>query len=141
MASSDKKVERLKAIPLFAHASDQQLGRVAAIADEVHVAPGATIIREGERGQDFFIIESGSAKVTHAGSELAELGPGDFFGEMSLLDGGDRNATVAASSDSELLVVRKPAFDSLREQVPGLSAAILTALGERIRGLEDSHTH
>lgn len=143
MASSDKKIERLKSIPLFSQASGQQLSRVASIADEVHVRPGAVVIREGERGQDFFVIESGSAKVTHGSdsTELAELGPGDFFGEMSLLDGGERNATVTAATDMELLVVRKPAFDSLQEDVPGLSAALLSALGQRIRGLEDSHTH
>lgn len=143
MASSDKKIERLRGIPLFSRASGQQLGRVASIADEVAVRPGTVIIREGERGQDFFVVESGSAKVTHGSEnkELAELGPGDFFGEMSLLDGGQRNATITAATDMELVVVRKPAFDSLQEEVPGLSAALLSALGNRIRGLEESHTH
>ncbi|HEX5939000.1 MAG TPA: cyclic nucleotide-binding domain-containing protein [Dehalococcoidia bacterium] len=139
--SADQKVKRLEAIPLFAHATRRQIEHVAAIADEVDVRAGTTLAKQGERGLDFFLIEDGTASVVADGKEIATLGPGDFFGEISLVDGGPRTASVEATANMKLLVVRKPLFDDLLETTPELREAVVRALGERIRALEEKASH
>jgi CRP/FNR family transcriptional regulator, cyclic AMP receptor protein len=139
--SADQKVKRLEAIPLFAHATKRQIEHVAAIADEVDVRAGTTLAKQGERGLDFFVIEDGTASVVADGKEIATLGPGDFFGEISLVDGGPRTASVEATGNMKLLVVRKPLFDDLLETTPELRGAVVRALGERIRALEENASH
>ncbi|MPZ24663.1 MAG: cyclic nucleotide-binding domain-containing protein [Dehalococcoidia bacterium] len=140
MASSDQKVDRLRRIPLFEHTNSRQLGEVAQIADEVDVGADTVLARQGERGMDFFVIEKGSATVTRDGVKVADLEPGEFFGEMSLLEGTPRTATVTASSHCSLLVVRKPAFDALQDSVPGLREALVKALAAR-GGTRPDHTN
>jgi CRP-like cAMP-binding protein len=136
--SEDQKVKRLEAIPIFAHTSRRQLEHVAAIADEVDVPKGTVLAKQGERGLDFFVIEDGTAKVVAGGNTIAELGPGDFFGEISLIDGGPRTATVEALDNMKLLIVRKPSFDDLMETSAELRGAVVRALGERIRELDEN---
>ncbi|HET9201309.1 MAG TPA: cyclic nucleotide-binding domain-containing protein [Dehalococcoidia bacterium] len=136
--SADQKVKRLEAIPIFAHANRRQLEHVAAIADEVDVPKGTVLAKQGERGLDFFVIEDGKARVVADGQQMAELGPGDFFGEISLIDGGPRTATVEAAADMKLLIVRKPSFDDLMETSAELRGAVVRALGQRIRELDEN---
>jgi CRP/FNR family transcriptional regulator, cyclic AMP receptor protein len=139
--SEDQKLKRLAQIPLFAPANKAQLVHIASIADEVEVKAGTVLAREGERGIEFFVIESGSARVDRSGTIVATLGAGDFFGEMSLIDGGPRTATVTATEPTTVLIVRKQAFDALQEDVKGLRAVINQALAQRIRANENIHTH
>ena len=139
--SADQKVKRLETIPLFAHATKKQLEHVANIADEAEVPKGTILARQGERGLDFFVIEEGSAKVVIDGNQVAQLNAGDFFGEIALADGGPRTATVEAQEDVKLLIVRKNAFDDLMETAPELQSAVLRALGERIRALDQNAPH
>jgi CRP/FNR family transcriptional regulator, cyclic AMP receptor protein len=139
--SADQKVKRLESIPIFSHATRRQLEHVAAIADEVDVPKGTVLAKQGERGLDFFVIEDGTAKVVASGNEIAQLGPGDFFGEISLVDGGPRTATVEALADMKLLVVRKPSFDDLLETSSELRGAVVRALGQRIRELDENARH
>jgi CRP/FNR family transcriptional regulator, cyclic AMP receptor protein len=129
--TTDRKVERLAGVPIFAHADRAHLTHLASVADEVDIRSGMVIARQGERGMDFFVIESGTASVTRDGEQIAELGPGDFFGEMSLVDNSPRNATVTAATDMSIVIVRKPAFDAVQEDVPGLREAIARAVAER----------
>jgi CRP/FNR family transcriptional regulator, cyclic AMP receptor protein len=136
--SADQKVKRLEAIPIFSQATKRQLEHVAAIADEIDVPGGTVLAKQGERGLDFFLIEEGSANVLVDGSQIATLGPGDFFGEISLVDGGPRTATVESTESMKLLVVRKPSFDDLLETTPELRGAVVRALGQRIRELDEN---
>ncbi|MEX2237953.1 MAG: cyclic nucleotide-binding domain-containing protein [Dehalococcoidia bacterium] len=131
MRTKDQKIERLGSIHLFARANDSQLESLASIADEASVPAGTPLAKEGERGMDFFVIESGSAEVTAGGQKLGDLKQGDFFGEIALLEGGLRMATVTATEDSVLLIVRKPAFDKLQETVPGLGQVLREAVEQR----------
>src|SRR5437763_7682388 len=95
----------LRAIPLFRACSDSELGRVDSLVDDIDVGAGEILIREGRHDPQSFVIVSGEAAVTRAGEALATLTSGDFFGEMALLDGAARSATVAAVTPMHLLVL------------------------------------
>ena len=89
----------LTAVPLFAGLSDADVERIASLCKARRFAPGDTVIREGSGGASFYVIDSGEAQVTIRGDEVATLGPGDHFGEIALIDGGQRLATVTATTD------------------------------------------
>jgi CRP/FNR family transcriptional regulator, cyclic AMP receptor protein len=130
----------LKGVPLFSELSRRHLRRLAERADEVEFAKGEVIVEAGARGGAFFVILSGQARVTKDGRTLARLGPGDFFGELALLDGGPRSATVTAAT--ELIAVRifKRAFDRLVAEEPLVGAKMLGVLAARLRAVERSLT-
>ena len=128
----DAKVDLLKGVPLFAGCSKSELQRIAALADELDLAEGATLIREGERGREFIVVADGTVEVTRGGKMLRELGSGDFIGEIALVVDRPRTATVPATSPGRLLVVTDRAFSRLLEQVPSLSVKVMQSLGERL---------
>ena len=97
--------DRLRSIPLFKDVPDDELSRIAPFADEVQVDSGTTLVREGDFSYDFFAIEEGEAEVTRSGEHVADLGPGDFFGEIGLLEKDLRNASVTAKSDMQLVTL------------------------------------
>src|SRR5690349_17842819 len=99
-------VGRLKAIPLFSGFSEDDLQKLAPFADETSVGEGETIVREGDYSYDLMIIEEGTAEVRHNGEKIAELGPGDFFGEMGVLERDRRNADVVATSPMRLISLK-----------------------------------
>ena len=123
--------ERLKAIPFFGSMSKKDLANVAQQTDEVDVSAGKVLAREGDLGDSFFIIDSGTAEVTRGGERLAELGPGDFFGEMALVDADRRTATVTATSDMSLIVMTRSSFRQLHRSQPEIHATISKAIAER----------
>lgn len=129
----DAKLDRLAAIPLFAHADRKQLERIAALCTEVHVPAGRTLCREGEPGQEFFVVEEGEAAVTVGGSEVATLGAGAFFGELALLDGQARTATVTSRTDMQLLVLTAGEFSAALHADPMIAVRMLPAIGARLR--------
>ena len=88
--------EPLRSIPLFATSSDRSIEVVARIVDEVTYAPGDVLVRQGDPGDSLIIIRSGAARVEQDGATIRRLGPGDFLGEIALIDGGARKATVTA---------------------------------------------
>src|SRR5258706_14539906 len=94
--TSNSRIDLLRALPIFSASSEEELFRIDSIVDEIEVDPGEVVLRENEDGRESFIIVSGAAEVRLAGIELATLGPGDFFGEMALLDGKSRAATIMA---------------------------------------------
>jgi CRP/FNR family transcriptional regulator, cyclic AMP receptor protein len=96
---------RLKSIPIFAGISDEELRRVATFAQEISVEAGRDLVREGDFSYEFMVIEEGEAEVTRAGEHVADLAPGDFFGEMGLLNKTLRNATVTAKTPMQLVTL------------------------------------
>ena len=96
---------RLKAIPLFQTVSDEALAEIATFAQEVSVESGRELVREGDYSYEFMAIEEGAAEVTRSGEHVADLGPGDFFGEVGLLEKDLRNATVVASEPTRLITL------------------------------------
>jgi CRP/FNR family transcriptional regulator, cyclic AMP receptor protein len=128
----DAKIELLKGVPLFAGCSKSELQRIAALADELDLAEGATLIREGETGREFIVVAEGSVRVTRGGKTLRELGSGDFIGEIALVADVPRTATVTSTSPVRLLVVTDRAFRSVLEQMPSIATKVLQSLGERL---------
>lgn len=104
--------DRLKSIPLFQTVSDEELSQIAPFADEVRVKAGKQLVREGDFSYEFFAIEEGEAEVTRGGEHVADLGPGDFFGEIGLLEKDLRTASVDAKSD--MLLVTLTGWDMKR---------------------------
>ena len=132
----DDKIEALKGVPLFEALSKRDLNLVAKHADEVESEPGEVLVRQGSLGQEFVLIVEGQVKVERDGKTLAHIGSGDFFGEMALLDGRGRSATVTVEKPSKLLVIPSRAFNTLLDEVPGLQRKMLVTLSERIRELQ-----
>jgi CRP-like cAMP-binding protein len=131
-SSSDKR-ELLRMVPLFREVSKKGLDEIARIADEVTRAAGDLLARQGTHGLEFVFILEGQAKVDRDGIEINRLSDGDFFGEISLIDGNPRSATVTAETDVRLLVVHSRFFNQLLEQVPGLQKEIMIAVCRYLR--------
>jgi CRP/FNR family cyclic AMP-dependent transcriptional regulator len=128
--------EQLKAVPLFQGMTDAALEAVAALASEVEFTEGQTVTREGEQGDSFFVLVDGQLRVSRNGGSIGELGPGDFLGEISLIDGRPRTATTVAVGRVKALVVQRPAFLELMDRFSAVRLGILMALTDRIRSDE-----
>jgi CRP-like cAMP-binding protein len=126
------KINYLSQVPLFAGFSKKDLGEVARHLDRVDVAMGTTLTEEGRLANQFGIIVDGSATVRRGNRKLAELGPGDFWGEMALLLREKSSATVATTEDSSLLVMHGSEFGHLLEEVPALARKLATGLAARL---------
>jgi CRP/FNR family cyclic AMP-dependent transcriptional regulator len=127
---------RLKAIPLFAGLRRKERRSVAQQADEVDIEPGRKLVRQGDFAYEFFAIEEGTAEVRRGDQYLAELGPGDFFGEMGLIEDAVRNASVTATSPMRVLVLTGRAFRNIDREHPEVSKQIRKEIEERCRQLE-----
>jgi CRP-like cAMP-binding protein len=136
--SQDEKIRRLEEVPMFADCTRKQLRAVAAISRVVELPADTVLTRMGEPGDAFFIILDGSAGVDVPPRKRSRLGPGSFFGEMSLLDGEPRSATVRAETAVRLLVIQRLNFQGLLREVPDLLHKILVTLTRRVRHLERS---
>jgi len=131
-------IQQIKAVPLFSGFADKDLQRVAAIAKEVDFPPGREIAKQGESGIGFHMIIDGEVDVSVDGRSHATLGPGSYFGEMSLLDGGPRSATVKAISDLKTVSLTSWDFLALLDQYPELARKLLVELCGRLRSVERS---
>jgi CRP/FNR family transcriptional regulator, cyclic AMP receptor protein len=109
---------QLKSIPLFADVPDEELGQIATFAQEVMVNEGRELVREGDFSYEFMAIEEGEAEVTREGQHLADLGPGDFFGEMGLLEKTLRNATVTAKTPMRLITLTGWDLKRMERHIP-----------------------
>lgn len=136
-AKQEDKIERLKEVALFEACSQRQLRSVARIARVFDVATGTLLTRAGEPGDEFFLIIDGTARAEVSAQKHVLLHPGEFFGEMSLLDGGPRSATVVADTPLRLLVISRRHFAVLLKDVPGLTETLLVTLSRRVRQAED----
>jgi CRP/FNR family transcriptional regulator, cyclic AMP receptor protein len=137
----DAKIRLLSRVALFSLCAKHELRKIAALVDEIEAPKGKTLVREGDRGAEFFVVVEGSATATRGGRKVATIGPGSFFGELALLDQGPRAATVTAETDMQLLVLTSRAFSGLLHDVPTVSRGILRGMGERLRSAESAPTH
>jgi cAMP-dependent protein kinase regulator len=128
----DAKVALMKKIPLFRHCTRKELAEIAAIADELDLNEGANLTTEGRSGREFFVIVEGTADVLMGGKWVNSVRQGDFLGEISLVTGRPRTATVKATSPIRVLVITARNFNRLLEQAPEIQRKILLALAERL---------
>ncbi len=138
--SKSSKVAMLEKVPLFKGLSQRQLELVARLADEIEVPAGERLATAGKTGHELFVIVEGQATVTVPRGRTVRLGPGEFFGEMSLIDGGPRSATVEAATPMKLLVVGHREFWSLLNGTPLLVGKIMRTLSQRLRDAEAAVT-
>ncbi len=122
---------RLKSIPLFEEVGDEELAQIAPFATEVSVEEGRELVREGDFSYEFMAIEEGQAEVTRGGEHVADIGPGDFFGEMGLLERTLRNATVTAKTPMRLVTLTGWDLKRVERAAPEAMGRIRTVLEER----------
>jgi CRP-like cAMP-binding protein len=127
-----------RGVPLFSDVSEKGLRAIASAADEIDEPAGKVLIHEGDLRRELFVITAGTAAVTRKGRRLNTLEAGDFFGEISLISGGPRSATVTAASDISLMILGPSGFLAVLDSEPKVMQAVMRALGERLRGLEKS---
>jgi CRP/FNR family cyclic AMP-dependent transcriptional regulator len=133
MAGGRTPTQYLPTVPLFTGLSRGDLQQVAQAGDEIDAEAGRELVTEGRIGREFFLIVEGEATVRRGDEEVATLGPGDYFGELSLLHRGPRSATVTAKTDMHLFVLGQREFAGLVDSVAGLSAKLLVGLAQRLR--------
>jgi CRP/FNR family transcriptional regulator, cyclic AMP receptor protein len=124
-------VNRLKSLPLFESVSDEELQKIAPFVSEVSVSEDKHLVEEGDYAYEFMAIEEGTAEVRRGDEKLAELGPGDFFGEMGLLGHDRRNATVVAKSPMRLITLDQWDMRRLEKAVPSAAESIRQAADAR----------
>jgi CRP-like cAMP-binding protein len=134
----DKRArEALAQVPLFAPLSSRHLKRLAGVTEEHKYMEGAPVVREGEIGDTFYVILEGEAKVVNkAGRVLARLVPGEFFGEISLLDGGPRTATVVGVTPLLMLGLPRKAFQDVLSAEPAVAIKVLQHVAAMLRRLD-----
>ena len=136
--SRDARIRHLQRVPLFAGFDESELRRVAELSRIVEIPAGSVVTAIGEPGDSFFIIIDGTVTSRTPVGSGSELHAGDFFGEMSLLDGEPRSATIAAATDLRLQIVDRSHFWRLLDEMPDLTRRILTILSRRVRRLEQT---
>lgn len=124
--------DRLKTIPLFAGLSRRERERLSRLADEVDVPPGTRLVDQGAFPHEFFVIVEGTAEVTVDGGHVAHLGPGEFFGEMALLQDQRRSATVASTSPLTAVVMHSRDFQAMERSMPEVARRIREEMTRRL---------
>ncbi len=132
-------VDLLRSIPLFAGIDDKHLKRIADGFSDRTFSAGQELVVEGSGGVGFFVIESGEARVSVEGDPRRELGPGDYFGEVALIDGGSRTATVTATTDGKMYGMTSWQFRPLVEDNASIAWPLLEAMAKRTRELDQHH--
>jgi CRP-like cAMP-binding protein len=130
---ADSKTETLKTVPLFAHCTAKQLEFIATQVEEMDFPAGKVLCREGQSGGDFFVLLTGTADVTRGEKPISRMSAGDFFGEIALVDGGKRTATVTVSSPGRCLVLGPRQFQNVLHQNTDIAHSVMKALSERVR--------
>lgn len=128
----DAKIELIKKIPLFRHCTRKELAEIAAIADELDLKEGAMLTREGRRGREFFVIVDGEANVLKDGEWLNSVRRGEFLGEISLVTGQPRTASVQAASPMVVLVITHQNFSGLLKHSPDIQRKVMLSMAERL---------
>ena len=141
MAPKDPKTELLGSIPLFADLGADELRRLAQLTDEIDVAVGKVLMRQGENGAEMFVIVSGTVSVERDGKAIADRGAGDVLGEIALLSEGPRTATVTVTEPCRLFVIGHREFHALMNELPSFRSQVLDGLARRIRSLELEAAH
>src|SRR4051812_5136489 len=126
-------LDLLAAVPLFTSCTRTELKALDAHATFRSVGVGRDLVREGDTSDELFILIEGTARVVRGGGVVDTLGPGDFFGELALLDPAPRNATVTATSELDLLVLSRSEFERVLTKAPGLTRSLLAGMARRLR--------
>jgi CRP-like cAMP-binding protein len=139
--TQDERMALLREVGLFREVDDEGLAAVAAKSTVIAFEAGRTIVRQGEVGTGFFVIAAGRARVVRDGRTIAELGPGQFFGELSLLDQQPRIAHVVAETPVDCLALASWDFEAILASQPGVALAILRGVARRLRAVSEEHSH
>ena len=131
----------LAKIPLFKECTKKELQAVSRLVTPIYVKAGKVLTKEGDPGREFMIIASGSASVRRKGRKIATLGPGDFFGELALLAGVPRTATVIAESDMVVEALNRAEFATLLDESPSIARKVLSAVAKRSYDNEPKSLH
>jgi CRP-like cAMP-binding protein len=132
MLRKNAKIELLKRVPLFERCSQRELGQIAMLADELDLPSARDLTREGASGFEFIILVEGQADVVRGVRVVNELGPGDFVGEIALVSGKPRTATVKTRGPARVLVLTASGFRTLMHDVPSIKDKVLAAVTARI---------
>ena len=132
MPRADRYLQHLAAVPMFQACSRRELQTIGRLAENYKVDAGTVLVREGRREDEFYLIVEGSAKVTRGGKKIADLGPGDYFGELAVLIPGPRNATVTTTSPAEVLGIASRDFWALAEEVPPILLSVMVGTARRL---------
>jgi CRP-like cAMP-binding protein len=133
MPARTSAADQLANVPLFSALSKRDLQRVAKASDEVAIEAGRTLVEQGRTGHEFFLILDGEAVVRRNNRKVATLGPGEYFGELAILDRGPRSASVIANTDMRVLVLGQREFVGVLDSIPGMSSKLLTTMAQRLR--------
>ena len=133
----DAKIEALRRAPLFEDLSRKELEQLARHADDLEVEAGTTLTREGERGREFFVILEGEVDITRGGSQLGTMRPGDFIGEIALIEDIPRTATATAKTPVRFFVLSAQGFRSVVDEFPDVERRVLRALARRLAAMTD----
>ena len=135
-AAARRSIAALGAVPLFDGFTKRHLRRLAGEADVVRIERGRFIVEEGQPGEAMFVVLSGGARVTRGGRTVGRLVPGDFFGELSALDGGPRTASIVADTPMELLRLYRHTLRRLIDEEPALAMGLLEGVARRLRHVQ-----
>lgn len=139
--SRDRSIDQLRQVSIFAELSDRELKKVLRLVTPVDVRQGKVLTREGEPGREFMIIVAGEAEVRRDDQTIATLGPGDFFGELAVLAGVPRTATVVAITDMTVEALNRREFSTLLDDNPRLAKKILLGAVRRLHALDQQSLH
>lgn len=138
---SDEKLDLLRRVPLLAGLGRREIEEVGRLAEEIDLPAGKVLMREGDIGREFYVLVTGSVSIERGGVLIRTMVPGDFFGEIALLDEGPRTATATTTASSKLLVLAHREFHSLMDRFPAIRTCVLEALAKRIRQHEPEAAH
>jgi CRP/FNR family cyclic AMP-dependent transcriptional regulator len=136
MARKNPYVEHLARVPLFSGCSRKELERLSRHTTRISVDAGRTLTHEGRGAYEFFVIVDGWAAVSREGRVVAKLGPGDFFGELALLDPGVRDATVSSLSTMQIIVLPQWDFEAALHEAPAMARSVMAAMARRLRSYD-----
>ncbi|HEY5250442.1 MAG TPA: cyclic nucleotide-binding domain-containing protein [Acidimicrobiales bacterium] len=131
------KTDQLKGVQMFSACTEKELAQIARACDELTVEPGAVVVEEGAAGEGFYLVGTGEAEVVRGGQAVATLGPGQYFGELSLLDDAPRNATVTAKTPMTLIRLRRREFSAVLDSWPGVAHKLLEQMARRLREADE----
>lgn len=126
------KVEALKRTPLFEGLSKKELTELARVTEDLQVAPGTVLCREGKLGREFFVVVDGEAEVTRGGKKIATRKGGEFFGEIALVSTTKRTATVTATTPLRCFILTRGDFRRVLDENPAVQRKVMEALAERV---------
>ena len=133
MPTRTSAADQLANVPLFSALSKRDLQRVAKASDEISIAAGRVLVEQGRTGHEFFLILEGEAVVRRNNRKVATLGPGQYFGELAILDRGPRSASVVANTDMRVLVLGQRDLVGVLDSIPGMASKLLTTMAQRLR--------